>query len=459
MNWFIEGDGTQRGPFPASYLKQLAVSGGIQRSDLVRREDQQQAVPAERIKGLFSDPAVSAPIAYVSQLKSIDLQKVAALDLALKGPPPLPPSSPKGKAKRSVGVAVAVVLGVLFINQILPSLSSVRPARQTAPPTAPSSEVAENTPRPMVGKDPAPSASVNEQPADPPTASSDCIAIAPRTGPHGEKLQVGGNGPGTAWYFHYYLDEKGEKVMHGTAHLPGRETIYYRGDIVSRKVFDHDKLTSEYTRKSGSLYDHDLYVYGLEGSVTKLRFTVEIIRKNNTEKIRRVAGPISTKRPLTAPLGGRPLESVVRTAGSDKMPWWIRQNLNPSIKALECFAYDEQLVIDFDIDEGLWKQMSAGITLPLLVRLLDENGQYLSHFITTDGFTTSPEVFEKQKAHYVTAVKNGYLVAVEKRNAKATDVASPFLLEPNGNRLVYPINPGILGKVAKVEVGFFAYPR
>ncbi len=52
--WFVVRQGKEAGPYSGQQLKDLAASGRLQRTDLVRREDQTKAVPAQRISGLFA---------------------------------------------------------------------------------------------------------------------------------------------------------------------------------------------------------------------------------------------------------------------------------------------------------------------------------------------------------------------------------------------------------------------
>ncbi len=52
-SWFIERQGKETGPYSGQQLKELAASGKLRRTDLVRRQDQPKAVPAERVNGLF----------------------------------------------------------------------------------------------------------------------------------------------------------------------------------------------------------------------------------------------------------------------------------------------------------------------------------------------------------------------------------------------------------------------
>src|SRR5579884_3007211 len=52
-SWYVERQGKETGPYTGQQLKELVASGKLRRTDLVRRQDQGKAVPAERVNGLF----------------------------------------------------------------------------------------------------------------------------------------------------------------------------------------------------------------------------------------------------------------------------------------------------------------------------------------------------------------------------------------------------------------------
>jgi hypothetical protein len=51
--YFIERNGLRSGPFTSQELKDLAVSGNVLFSDLIRKEGIEHAVPAYKVHGLF----------------------------------------------------------------------------------------------------------------------------------------------------------------------------------------------------------------------------------------------------------------------------------------------------------------------------------------------------------------------------------------------------------------------
>lgn len=52
-NWYVTKSGKEHGPFTDGQLKKLAIDGKLNRTDLVRREDQRSGIEAEKLKGLF----------------------------------------------------------------------------------------------------------------------------------------------------------------------------------------------------------------------------------------------------------------------------------------------------------------------------------------------------------------------------------------------------------------------
>lgn len=59
--WFVNEDGVESGPFQPAEVKQMVADGRITAGTAVRRGDQQQAVPASRIKGLLAAAAPVSP--------------------------------------------------------------------------------------------------------------------------------------------------------------------------------------------------------------------------------------------------------------------------------------------------------------------------------------------------------------------------------------------------------------
>lgn len=80
-------------------------------------------------------------------------------------------------------------------------------------------------------------------------------------GPNGEQVRVGGDGPGTKWYFHYYMDKAGKKVMHGEAKAPvnatGEQVSHYeQGVLIDRTWFDSEqRVVESLKRRSDGSYE------------------------------------------------------------------------------------------------------------------------------------------------------------------------------------------------------------
>ncbi len=87
FSWYIERQGKQFGPYPGTKLKELAASGQLRRTDLVRREDQPNLVAAAKIKGLFAEDGTACP-------PPLPAANVVGTSTVRTGPPPLPKQAP-----------------------------------------------------------------------------------------------------------------------------------------------------------------------------------------------------------------------------------------------------------------------------------------------------------------------------------------------------------------------------
>jgi hypothetical protein len=146
-----------------------------------------------------------------------------------------------------------------------------------------------------------------------------------------------------------------------------------------------------------------------------------------------------------------PVEARVNTAGKEKMAWWIN-SYNNTAKNVKAFKTDGALIIALDVDMDAWGKVPAvNECFPLLVRVFDQNGQYLTHFITAAGFTANQKIYND---HY--GVYEGFARAGVKPPA---DVRMPILLKAKDNVLSYGVNRRDLRDAAIIEVGFFETPR
>ena len=143
------------------------------------------------------------------------------------------------------------------------------------------------------------------------------------------------------------------------------------------------------------------------------------------------------------PVAGRKLKCKVNTVGIENMAWWTQRH-NGSIKAMTCHATADELVIDLDVDTSQW--VAVQLTFPLLVRVFDRNGQYLTHFTTAEKFTVFPEVYEQNAMHHKSFMNAG--MATEAAKYKC------ILLKPKNNRLVYNVNVRDLRDASHAEIGF-----
>jgi hypothetical protein len=146
---------------------------------------------------------------------------------------------------------------------------------------------------------------------------------------------------------------------------------------------------------------------------------------------------------------GRPLESRIRGGDPNNLLIAPRNN---SLKSVKCFATNEQLTIKFNIDRSKWNDLP--ILFPLLVRVFDKNGNYLTHFQTQEGFTVFSNVadilagpYESQKQYWENRTR---ITGEVQRNAPP----APTVLKEVGNVLAYPVNVRDLRDAAIIEVGF-----
>lgn len=151
------------------------------------------------------------------------------------------------------------------------------------------------------------------------------------------------------------------------------------------------------------------------------------------------------------PVGSRELQVTIGTALDT--PSWVHRLLNPSLGSIKCHATSDQLILDFDADVSKWfigPKQKVPWRIQLLVRLFDRNGNYLTHFITAEGFTVHRNVYEFYKNRYDNVLPGA------SEEGKAQFLCK--LLKPSGNRLVYNVNMRDLRDAACVEVGFYQEP-
>lgn len=153
-----------------------------------------------------------------------------------------------------------------------------------------------------------------------------------------------------------------------------------------------------------------------------------------------VADSEPTGRPL--PPSARKIFAKTGTATSTN-PSSVVHRLNRQIENLEVHATNEDLIIDFGVDvSGQWPALPS----KLLVRLFDQNGKYLTHFVTEEAFTPRTDVYQPLKQRWD---------QVQAAGARGNYI-KPFLLLHQGNRIVYGVNARDLRDTDAVEVGFMA---
>ena len=140
--------------------------------------------------------------------------------------------------------------------------------------------------------------------------------------------------------------------------------------------------------------------------------------------------------------GARKLVARVKTTSKDNMDQMFTQHL----QNLSVSITDKQVVLDFDVDGKNWQPVTRGFSL--LVRVFDKDGKYLTHFVTKESYTASPDVHDA----WMTVV-NRLKDAPPNVQAEMLGGFTPKLLQANGNRLIYGVNPVFLQNAAIVEVG------
>lgn len=154
---------------------------------------------------------------------------------------------------------------------------------------------------------------------------------------------------------------------------------------------------------------------------------------------------IKTKNPnpLTK-VKGRELEVRINTTTAEANQWWIPPR-NQSLTSTRCIAQEGELIIGFHVDVTKWQQMSR-TRFPLLVRLFDKNGEYLTHFETQERFTCSQDAVDDFET-----IRNRFVADGLQSEAKKF---TAILLKPIGNELHYTVNLRDLRDASIVEIGF-----
>lgn len=171
-----------------------------------------------------------------------------------------------------------------------------------------------------------------------------------------------------------------------------------------------------------------------------------------------VVRPVVVPNDFAAPANSRDVDARIETAirtpsfligdrGDEIITRTGPHSLNSYLKNLRVYARkDGGLEIRFNIvpDPGDTFRWPPQIPTRLLVRLFDENGNYLTHFLTSESFAPSETV-----AHHLTTGGIGML-----------NPSPVFLLDSDGgsNVLLYNVNRRDLDYARIAEVGFFLRP-
>ncbi len=151
---------------------------------------------------------------------------------------------------------------------------------------------------------------------------------------------------------------------------------------------------------------------------------------------------VPAKQPEAIP-GAKKLDARVKTTSKENQD----QNFTQHLQKLTVLATEKQIILDFDVDQKNWQPVTRSFSL--IVRVFDKDGKYLTHFVTKESFTASPDVYDGWME-----VVNRLKEAPPNVQAELLGGFTPKLLQANGNRLVYGVNPAVLRNGAIVEVGF-----
>jgi hypothetical protein len=163
---------------------------------------------------------------------------------------------------------------------------------------------------------------------------------------------------------------------------------------------------------------------------------------NNSEKDN---NPQPDKKRLELPKGARTLRANVDTVGKEDMPMrmWI-DYCNQRLSDVHAHATASDLILDFDVDTKSWNKVPVPDCFPLLVRVFDADGQYLTHFRSAEVFTANQKLFDHLNPIYERLMKVN----------PTADYPKPVLLLPTADRFVYKVNRRDLRDAAIVEIGF-----
>lgn len=135
FEWYVQRQGKEAGPLTGERLKQLADSGLLAPTDLVRRSDRPKLVEARNVRGLFNDDQVARPSTPPSPRTRISpppLPEVGQSD-STQGPLSLPiviEEEAVGKPSRMVGLgslAGVIALGAIIFVARINERSSTEP--------------------------------------------------------------------------------------------------------------------------------------------------------------------------------------------------------------------------------------------------------------------------------------------------------------------------------------------
>jgi WD40 repeat protein len=146
------------------------------------------------------------------------------------------------------------------------------------------------------------------------------------------------------------------------------------------------------------------------------------------------------------PKDARELTSRVHTVGEDTTTLKNGAAFNKFVQSLKVYATKKEIIVVCDIDTKNW--VDVGVCFPLLIRVFDKDGKYVTHIITEERFTGSKAVYD----NFTTMM--GRIKDMPEEQRRKLGYFPPMLLEPTGNMLTYPVGERHLEAAVMVEVGF-----
>lgn len=374
--WFLVKNGKELGPFSAKQLKDLADSGSLERTQLLRRADKKKIVRAEKVAGLFTPQSRSET--------SSNIQ--ASNPVTIKRPPP-PPSR--------------LEPGSPMTTQSAASISAIQ--QPTTPPPSNGGMPANATPAPAKQSRLSPNITlllgvwVGLGLC---AAAFTFLAVTGRFAPLVAWLEAAG-GP---------KEELRRDEANAKAGQPGKQNRREDQPPLESPI-ERQEATAE-TDKHNDSEPSSQYQNKNEKS-TAGESSAKPPSQNNAAPPENEPGSVPS-----LPRNARRLKSLMNTPdGLGRAPAHYNDDANNAVGNLAVYATNSEVIISFDGSGRNWPVINAGAHM--LVRLFDSNGQYLTHITTSETFTGEPRV-AKFKPGFILlkGTNNRFIYPVNKRDLR-----------------------------------------